>query len=284
MTGTVRVGAKRVAGLHRLRAGDQGARRITRGDGVALRPWVSVVVATHNQARFLPRCLESLLAQRLDRDTYEVIVVSDGSTDGTTRVLAGYAQRLLIIERPRREGLAAACNEGVREASGACVVRLDSDDWLDPDALLIESRVMRANPSIEILLPDYWIEEGRRTCRAEPDPGNVFTWLACGAMIRRSALSRVGGYRSLFWEEYDLSLRLLARGARVWHLPVPLLHYRKHASSMTARREARLAGWRELLRRWPEETLRRYGSDPELDAALRERERSERHGTNHRHR
>jgi len=247
------------------------------------RPVVSVVVATHNQGRFLGRCLGSLTSQSLPRQCYEVIVIDDGSTDSTREVLGRHRDRIVAIHLKRHRGLAAACNEGLERAQGQFIVRVDSDDWLDRDALSLELDAFNCQDSADIFLPDYWEVSGKRSVRRRPNPRNVFSWLAAGPMMRRQVVRRAGGYRPFFWEEYDLYLRLLKTGARPRRLPVPLVFYRRHPSSMTADKKARMEGWRELLRVWPPEVLAMYGSHWELSAIV-SGENGSSYGADRRHR
>ena len=92
-------------------------------------PLVSIIVPTHNRAGLLPRALASALGQ-----TYapiEVVVVDDGSTDGTADVVEGLKARhpnLRYLRHDHPLGASAARNRGVREAAGACVALLDDDD------------------------------------------------------------------------------------------------------------------------------------------------------------
>lgn len=247
------------------------------------RPLVSVVVATRNQALFLRRCLRSLVGQSLPRQAYEIIVVDDASTDSTRTVLDTYRGEVVGVRLPRHRGLPAACNEGLRRARGQFVARVDSDDWLDRDALSLELAAFGRRDGVDIVLPDYWEVRGGGSVRRRQDPRNVFSWIAAGPMMRLSVVRRAGGYRPLFWEEYDLYLRLLRGGARPRRVARPLLFYRRHASSMTANPNARKHGWRELLHVWRRELLFKFGSHPELGEIVNERNGSQ-HVQNHRHR
>ena len=247
------------------------------------RPLVSVVVATRNQGRFLRRCLRSLTSQSLPREVYEIIVIDDGSTDSTRDVLCDYRDRVEAIHLKRHRGLAAACSAGLTRARGQFIVRVDSDDWLDLDALSLELDAFNSRTAVDIFLPDYWEVSAGRSIRRRPNLRNVFSWVAAGPMMRLQAVTRAGGYRPFFWEEYDLYLRLLKAGARPGRLPVPLVFYRRHSSSMTADRKARMDGWRELLKVWPPEVLSMYGSHRELSAITGEEDGSS-HDQDRRHR
>jgi glycosyltransferase involved in cell wall biosynthesis len=227
-------------------------------------------VAAYNQGRHLSRCLDSLRDQTMPSTDYEVIVVDDGSSDETPEILKERGSDLRVLTLPANRGLPAACNAGLDVANAAYVMRVDSDDWIEPDALLPQRNVLDAQPEIDIVVTDHWrvTEAGR--VRRSPDPGNVFTWIATGCMMRKARVEEAGGYRPLYWEEYDLYLRMLERGATLVRLEQPVLSYRAHDESMTARESARLGGWRELLDAWPLETLRRWGRDDEMERVVGE--------------
>ena len=85
-------------------------------------PAVTVLIATYNYGRTLPRALESVFAQTLPSEQVEVIVVDDGSTDETRPIAEGYANRLRYLYQDH-QGLPAACNLGIREARGEYLIR-----------------------------------------------------------------------------------------------------------------------------------------------------------------
>ena len=185
-------------------------------------PEISVLVATYNQGRFLKGCLESLLSQSLHPSVYEVLVVDDGSTASTAQLLSGYRDRVHSIHLKAHRGLAAACNVGLERARGRFLVRVDSDDRLDPRALFQLLQATRGDGENVILLPDHWEVRGKVRRRVSPDVKDVFSWLAAGVLMPLEQVRRAGGYRPLFWEEVDLYLRLLERGVRPARLPKPL--------------------------------------------------------------
>jgi glycosyltransferase involved in cell wall biosynthesis len=87
---------------------------------------VTVVVPAYNAAAFVRRAVDSVLSQTwADR---ELLVVDDGSTDGTLGVLAGYGERVRVLTQANA-GPAAARNHGLRAARGRYVAYLDADDW-----------------------------------------------------------------------------------------------------------------------------------------------------------
>ena len=115
-------------------------------------PKVTVLVAVYNAERFLPQCLDSLLAQTMS--DFQVICIDDASTDRSLQVLNTYALRDLRIEVVRlleNRGQAHARNEGLKQAEGDIVCMLDADDWLSADAL--ERLVPQAGQVTRLLAP-----------------------------------------------------------------------------------------------------------------------------------
>ncbi|MGO9687474.1 MAG: glycosyltransferase family 2 protein, partial [Syntrophobacteraceae bacterium] len=98
-------------------------------------PLVSVVIPTYNRERFVDKAINSVLSQSFN--DYEIIVVDDGSTDETPRVLASYKDRVKYIYQ-KNSGVSSARNAGIREARGEWVAFLDSDDKWKTDYLLTQ--------------------------------------------------------------------------------------------------------------------------------------------------
>lgn len=109
---------------------------------------VSVIVPTYNRAQYLPRALNSVLAQTY-RD-YEVIVVDDGSTDETPQAMKPFEGRVTYV-RQKNGGSASARNRGIEEAKGEYIAFLDSDDYWVADKLEAQVRILDAHPKVGIV-------------------------------------------------------------------------------------------------------------------------------------
>jgi glycosyltransferase involved in cell wall biosynthesis len=232
-------------------------------------PLVSVVLPVHDGERFLGEAVESVLSQTL-RD-FELVVVDDGSTDGTQDVLAAVGdRRLRVVARPHR-GLVAALNAGIAVASAPYVARMDADDVSEPQRLerqveLLEQRARAGMTATWVAVVD---EEGSELRRhvLPPEHADLVRRLLLrnpfqhgSVLLRRDALEAAGGYRGDYGanEDYDLWRRL----ARSWELacvPEVLYRYRVHAAAVTQTDPDRIAG-RERLRSelWREYDTRAY--------------------------
>ncbi|MFH1744532.1 MAG: glycosyltransferase family A protein [bacterium] len=232
------------------------------------KPIVSVVMSTYNQAEYLEQALDSLQAQTIPRKDFEIIVVNDGSTDGTSEILRKRNGSIRLFEEDEnRLGLPASCNLGLDVAGGRYFARVDSDDFVSPEWLERLIEPLETETGARYAYPDRYEMQGEERRYVPAQPGNMYSLEACGTLFRTENLRRVGGYGNFYWEEYDLYLRLGGLVPSI-HVPEPLYVYRRHAASMTHKAEKRLEGWLQLCRQWGVDTLKSAGSRPDLDEAI----------------
>lgn len=197
-------------------------------------PEISVVVSNFNNARYLERCIRSILSQK-SSPSYEVIVVDDASTDDSLTVLSHFGDRIKVLKNQENLGLPASLNRGIDGALGQFLVRVDSDDFVSENFLQILALALRSNPSIDAVSCDYekieYVGTNKRQieiCDAKSNP------IACGVMFRRDQLVEIGLYNPEFRfnEEKELRARFDAK-FEVTRVPIPLYRYRQHRESMS---------------------------------------------------
>jgi Glycosyl transferase family 2 len=200
-------------------------------------PRVSAVVPVFNGEVHVAEAIESLLAQTLDE--LEVIVVDDGSTDGTPGIVAALArkdERVRVISNERNLGLAAATNRGWRAARADYVARLDADDIALPDRLARQIAFLDANPQVAAVggaaitinragrrIGLVTLPTSSRTIKAQLPLRSCF--IQSAVTLRRAVLEAVGGYRFSPGGGYDLWLRLSER-FELANLREPVVMYR----------------------------------------------------------
>lgn len=211
-------------------------------------PNVSIIVPTYDRVDLVQEAIDSVLCQSLAG--VEVVVVDDGSTDGTGEVLESrYGDRIHYYYQSN-QGRSAARNLGIRVSTGDCLLFLDSDDLLLPEALAVERAFLDSHPEVDIVYTDgYFCDRaGRQLARIEParpphDPSDLLkalvlnnVILAChSAMVRRTALDSVGfpylDDTMPETEDQDLWIRLAALGKVFAYLDVPTCMYRLHSDN-----------------------------------------------------
>ena len=184
-------------------------------------PKVSVVIPTYNRGRVVGEAIDSVLSQRYD--DFELIVVDDGSTDGTEELLASYLSRLTYIYQEHR-GVSAARNHGIVSARGEYLSFLDSDDLWLRDKLSTQMRFMEFHPECRICYTDeIWIRKGVRVNPMKKHrkySGMIFEQCLplcivspSSVLIARTLLEEIGAFDESLeaCEDYDLWLRIAAR-------------------------------------------------------------------------
>ena len=250
---------------------------------------VSVVIPVHNGERYLSQAIESVLAQT-HRDL-ELLIVDDGSTDGSRAVAERYARedaRVRVLAQPNR-GVAAAGNRGLEEARGEWVARLDADDLFLPDKLERQLAFVRRHPDVSIAgTLGHFIDARGRVLglvngegpftRAEFEAmaarGEPVFFVHSSTLMHRETVLAAGGYREQFIqaEDIDLWLRVAERGHLLLKMPEPLVLYRLHAESLTMSRNAE----QKRQHRWVmacAEARRKGREEPSLEAFLRSERR-----------
>jgi hypothetical protein len=216
-------------------------------------PAVSVVMPVRDGGVFLAAAMESILGQTLT--ALELVVVDDGSTDGTADLLAQYADRdrRVRVVRQSAVGLGAALRIGCDLAQGDLLARMDADDIAVPDRLARQVAFLSRHPAVAVVGSAVtYVDPSGATIKvgpATPDDATIRERLQREAvffhptvLMRRSAYRAVGGYRSVAvpCEDLDLWLRLAER-YELANLTEPLLRYRLHPSQIMSRGTAATA-------------------------------------------
>ncbi|MDP7557696.1 MAG: glycosyltransferase family A protein [Nitrospinaceae bacterium] len=185
---------------------------------VANMPAVSIVVPTHNRAERLGETLRSVFNQTCQ--DFELIVVDDGSTDDTQKVVNSFP-RVQYISKQENHGVSRARNEGLALAKGRYICFLDSDDLWDEKKLQIQMQWMGDNPNCQVCYTDeIWIRKGVRVNQMNKHrkySGDIFRHCLplcivspSSAMLRAELFDEIGNFDESLpaCEDYDLWLRI----------------------------------------------------------------------------
>jgi len=233
------------------------------GGNARKNPRFSIIITFHNQRGFVTDAMNSALAQK-DTD-YEVIVVDDASSDGTSEGLKNYANAISLVCLDVNVGACGARNRGAAVARGDYLVFLDGDDAFVPWALTVYDRIVDAtNPKL-ILASMKWFEEKLPDREALERPHEIaivdyadylrrdrgFGHSASAMVVARRAFEEVGGWQVGFFplEDVEFALRLGTVGRTIQILQPATIWHRAHPGNSVNNVLSFMPRMEELLQR-----------------------------------
>lgn len=231
-----------------------------------IKPLVTVYITNHNYGRFIRKAIESVLSQSMN--DFELIIIDDGSTDNSHEVIEEYADRENIrIIYQKNKGLNVTNNIAMRTARGTYIMRLDADDHLDQNALLVLSTALEQDPELGLVFPDYFlVDENDQVLAVEKrhifeKDVKLFDQPAHGActMIRREFLLELSGYDEQYscQDGYELWIKFIDK-YKVRNINTPLFYYRQHGHNLT-KNEERILSTRLNIKK---DFLKKRNQDP----------------------
>ena len=216
-------------------------------------PAVTVLMPVRDAAATLGSCLDSIQAQSFT--DFELLVIDDASSDDTHQMVSERAAadpRIRLLRAPRR-GLVACLNAGLGQARASLIARMDSDDVMDRERLGLQRDYLQQHPDVGVVasrvraFPADRVQAGTReylrwqNACLDSDALRDEVYVECpithpSAMFRLATVIAAGGYRDGdFPEDYELWLRLTARGCRMAKIDRCLLHWRQRDDSLSRR-------------------------------------------------
>jgi len=199
-------------------------------------PTVNVIIHTFNNEKFIAETVESVLKQTYN--DYEIIVVDDGSEDGTRDALLPYMQEIRYHYK-ENGGIASAKNAGISLSNAEFIAFLDHDDLWVPDKLKIQMEHFNSNLQVGLVYAKYTSFRNDKELRTKPEKGYsgwIFKKLLSKSfiqtstvMVKRECLNTVGPFDESFKlaDEYDMFLRV-AKRFQCGFVDKKLTRYRVH--------------------------------------------------------
>lgn len=206
------------------------------GGGVATGD-CSLVITNFNKKQFLARAVRSCLNQFLLRKKTEVIVVDDGSDDGSLDTIKEFNDHIKLISLGKNYGVARASNVGLQNSTAEYWMRVDADDYLSAEACFHLTAILDNNKDFDFAYADHYRIDlrGNRLERVRLNTERSLFEHGAGILFRTNTLIELGGYDEDLRnaEDYDLLLRLKQAEKKGYYLPVPLYRYYIHGANIT---------------------------------------------------
>lgn len=215
-------------------------------------PLVSVIIPVFNGERYLQEAIQSVIDQSYR--SKEIIVIDDGSTDGSQAMALQYAATVYVHSQSN-QGLGAARNTGLQHAHGTFVAFLDHDDVWMPDKLSQQVLAFHADPTVEMVFghveeffsPELSNKERQKIrCLDGPSPGYV----AGSLLVRKAVFDRIGLFDTTcrVGEFVDWYLRARDAGLSIQMMSDTVLRRRLHRSNMTLKHRDQFGGYTRVLK------------------------------------
>jgi GT2 family glycosyltransferase len=209
---------------------------------------LSIIIVNFNTKEFLKKCLESIY-QYIDISTYEIIVVDNGSIDGSAKMVKEEFPKVKLIENSKNLGFAKAVNQGIRKAKGEYIFLLNPDTEIkrgtlkkliefagkNPDAGVIGAKLLNPNSSIQSsvyhfptiwrAIKEFWFGQRgayEKYAPAGMEPVEVDAVTGAAMLIPRKTIEKIGLFDEryfMYFEDLDYCRRVKKAGLKVYYLP-----------------------------------------------------------------
>ena len=197
-------------------------------------PDISIIVCSYNHAKWVERCLRSLLHQDfVKKDEYEVILIDDRSTDITQDILKNFKfENFKYFKNKKNIGLPESINKAIKLSLGRYIVRVDSDDYVVRNFLYLTKLFLNLNREYQAVAVDYYKVDDNEMFISKHSC--VKDEIACGVMFRKECLFDIGLYDPKFKmrEGHEMRVRF-EKKYKIGRLNLPLYKYRSHSSNRT---------------------------------------------------
>ena len=203
---------------------------------------ISIIIPCYNDAQYIEQSVNSALNQTYSNK--EVIVVDDGSNDETKAILRKLEPKLTKLITQANQGQSTARNAGIKEAKGAYILVLDSDDYFETSFCEKAVPVFKSRKDVKLISSFVnKLNEGKLIDVFKSNGGDIRQFLsnnqATGScMFLKSDFEKINGYDELMkrgFEDWEFYIRLLKDGGSAYVIPEPLFNYRLRNDSTTSK-------------------------------------------------
>jgi len=210
---------------------------------------ISIIICNYNNQSYLKRCLNSIYSQTVNSNKYKVIFVDDASTDSSLSLVSKYLKKrnFTLVKNKKNLGLIKSCNKALERCRTKYFVRVDSDDYVSN--LFVSKFLKEIKKNYDFIFSNYYVVKNEKIKKIKFKNINILNLISCSIAMKVDFVKKIGKYRNMFWEEYDLYIRYLSKYYKVKKIKDYLYYYRRHQSNMTNSKKNIKIGWVKLYSR-----------------------------------
>lgn len=198
---------------------------------------ITIAILNYNRSMYLERSIRSCLDQVCSSKNIEIIVIDDNSTDKSIKILNYYKKNINLILNKKNLGIGHSSKLAVNKSRGEYFIRVDSDDYLNRQAIQVMSDILDFNEEISYVYADHYNvkDYGLKQKLVKLDKKNKLYKHGAGIMFRKNIIKKVGNYNKSFLEaeDHDLLFRIDKAGYKSYRIPIPLYRYYIHKNNIS---------------------------------------------------
>tara|TARA_Y100000816_G_C26083336_1_gene571315 strand:+ start:13 stop:684 length:672 start_codon:yes stop_codon:yes gene_type:complete len=201
---------------------------------------ISIIILNFNRSTFLERSIRSCVDQIIFNKTVEIVIVDDGSTDDSHKILNNMKSNnnIKVFKNKKNMGIGYSSNFALKKAKGDYIIRVDSDDFLNKHAVQVMSGILDFNKEISMVYCDHYRVdvEGHKEELVRLNTLSKIKNHGAGILFRKKHIIKVGGYNKNLKEaeDYELISKLKKKKYKSFYLPIPLYRYYIHKNNISA--------------------------------------------------
>lgn len=231
---------------------------------------ITIIITCFNHQKYLRKCLLSILNQKKNKLPFDIIFVDDKSSDNSlliSKKILKNIKNVKIIENKKNLGLTKSCNKAIKNCKTEYFIRLDSDDYVSNFFVYnFEKIILKKKYDLILCNRVEFKKTSRRNIDITTNKLNIFKLISCGVALKTQKVIKIGMYKNILWEEYDLYIRFIKlKNIKIYKLKNFIYFYRRHKLSMSNNKLWTDKAWKQLISKYGKKTLLKYGINSKLN-------------------
>ena len=228
---------------------------------------ITIIISCYNHQLFLKKCLTSILNQKKNKLPKNIIFIDDKSTDNSLKIASKFLNKfknVKIIKNRKNLGLTKSCNKAIKACKTEYFIRVDSDDYISKDFInSFEKIIFKKKYDLISCKRIEFNNNNKKKISIDKKKIDLFKFVSCGVALKTNKVKRIGMYKNILWEEYDLYIRYLKNDKfSIRIIDKYLYYYRKHKKSMSYKKNWLKKAWEQLINKYGNNKLVKYGKLP----------------------
>ena len=228
---------------------------------------ITIIICNYNNEKYIKKCLYSVINQKKNKIPYNIIFIDDNSKDNSFYIAKKILKKFknsIIVKNNLNLGLTKSCNKAIKACKTEYFIRVDSDDYISNYFIHFFEKFTKNN-KYELITSNRIDFKKDKSIRKKILKKNfdIFKLVSCGVALKTNKVKKVGMYKNLLWEEYDLYIRYLKNDKfNIKIIDKYLYYYRKHEKSMSYKKNWLKKAWKQLINKYGNNILIKYGTLP----------------------